>query len=167
MTIGTYRAHFTGYQPRARASQEFCEDIPTVSNSIIVLDFISRALREMSVDFRIVYDVKEIGISATEADLGTDADIEAATMFYLPAKAYPRGSLDASITFESAGNYIGILTATDGSGADARRYVSVFPFSVGLSNWWARLKWVGVALILGVALLVWSLRSNKVNRAAT
>ena len=45
MTIGPYRAHFSGYQPKLRASQEFCEDIPAVADAIIVLDFISQPLR--------------------------------------------------------------------------------------------------------------------------
>jgi hypothetical protein len=52
MSIGPYRAHFTGYQPAVRASQEFCEDIPVVAKSIIVLDFISQPLRVMAVSAR-------------------------------------------------------------------------------------------------------------------
>ena len=56
MRIGQYRAHFTGYQPRARASQEFCEDIPELGEAIIVLDFLDPALRNMDIDFEVITD---------------------------------------------------------------------------------------------------------------
>src|SRR3990167_8180724 len=32
MKLGTYRSHFTGYQPEKRSTQEFCEDIPEIGN---------------------------------------------------------------------------------------------------------------------------------------
>ena len=160
MTIGTYKAHFTGYQPQVRASQEFCEDIPTVAESIIVLDFISRPLRDMLIDFRIVKDVNEVGVTATIDDLGSAEDIERATMFRRPPEKFPRGSVDVTIEFTEPGQYIGIMTAID-EGTDTRReYVSVFPFSVGVTNWWARLKWIVAPLLLGAVLLFWTTRSR-------
>lgn len=160
MTIGTYKAHFTGYQPQVRASQEFCEDIPVVAESIIVLDFISRPLRDMLIDFRVVRDVNEVGVKATIDDLGSAEDIERATMFRRPPERFPRGSVDVAIEFTEPGQYIGILTATD-EGTDVRReYVSVFPFSVGVTNWWARLKWIIAPLLLGAVLLFWTTRSR-------
>ena len=148
MTIGTYKAHFTGYQPQVRASQEFCEDIPMVAESIIVLDFISRPLRDMLIDFRIVKDVNEVGVTATIDDLGSAEDIERATMFRRPPEKFPRGSVDVTIEFID-------------EGTDTRReYVSVFPFSVGVTNWWARLKWIVAPLLLGAVLLFWTTRSR-------
>lgn len=167
MTIGPYQAHFTGYQPAVRASQEFCEDIPVVAKSIIVLDFISQPLREMAVDFRIVRDVKDIGVNATYADLGSAANIEQATMFYRPAERYPRGSFDVSLTFDVPGQFIGVLTAVDDKTDNAREYISVFPFSVGVTDWWERLKWFVFAMLLGAGLFVWSSRSAKAKKAAT
>ena len=161
MTIGTYRAHFTGYQPKVRASQEFCEDIPAVADAIIVLDFISKPLRDMAVDFRVIRDVNAIGVTATYDDLGTATDIEAATMFYRPPERYPRGSLDVSIGFSEPGQFIGILTAVDEEGEGIRSYTSVFPFSVGITDWWARLKWIIVSIVVGVALFIWSSRATK------
>ena len=167
MTIGPYRAHFTGYQPQARASQEFCEDIPVVANAIIVLDFISRPLREMAVDFRIVRDVNEIGISAVYADLGSAQEIEQATMFHRAAERFPRGSFDLEITFDEPGRFIGVLTAVDNKTGTAREYISVFPFSVGLTNWWARLKWIVLCLVFGAGLVFWSSRSaNSTNTSS-
>jgi len=37
--------HFAGYQPDSSRS-EFCEDIPRVGRTVIVLDFIDDALRD-------------------------------------------------------------------------------------------------------------------------
>jgi hypothetical protein len=166
MTIGPYRAHFTGYQPEVRASQEFCEDIPVVAKSIIVLDFINQPLREMAVDFRIVRDVNEVGVTATAADLGSAADIERATIFYRAAERYPRGSFDVGLTFEESGRFIGVLTAVDDKTGTRREYVSVFPFSVGVTDWWGRLKWIVVSIVFGAGLYLWSSRSGKTAHAA-
>ena len=149
MTIGPYRAHFSGYQPKLRASKEFCEDIPVVADAIIVLDFISLQLRKMQVDFRVIRDVNEIGVTATYADLGTAADIEAATVIYRDPRRYGNGNLDVSLTFNTAGTFIGILSASDPETNET--YTSVFPFSVGVTDVWAWLKWVLVIFLIGLA----------------
>jgi len=166
MSIGPYRAHFTGYQPAVRASQEFCEDIPAVAESIIVLDFINRPLREMAVDFRIMRDINDVGITATAADLGSEADIEQATVFYRPAERYVRGSFDVAISFDEPGKFIGVLTAVDEKTDTRREYVSVFPFSVGMTDWWGRLKWIAISIVIGAVLYLWSSRPGKSANAA-
>lgn len=150
ITIGPYRAHFSGYQPRSRASREFCEDIPVVADAIIVIDYVSSALREMEVDFRIVADVKDIGVNATFDDLGTAADIEAATIAYIEPASYANGNFEVTLTFEAAGSFIGIMTAHDKVGN--RSYVSVFPFSVGKVDWWGPLRWAFVVLLFVAAI---------------
>jgi len=147
MQVGRFRAHFTGYQPRERASQEFCEDIPEFAPAIIVLDFVDMALRQMAIDFRVVRDVNEIGVTATLDDLGTVEDIEKATVFYREPAVHPRGSLDVSLNFDQPGAYIGVLTATDKEAS--RIYTSVFPFSVGVTDWWSMIRWVVWPLVFG------------------
>jgi len=149
MTIGPYRAHFSGYQPKLRASEEFCEDIPAVADAIIVLDFISQPLRAMQVDFRVIRDVNNIGVNATYEDLGSAADIDAATVAYRAAERYRNGNFDVTLNFDTAGSFIGILTATDAD--SGTEYVSVFPFAVGMSDMWEWLKWVLAILALGWA----------------
>jgi hypothetical protein len=166
MSIGPYRAHFTGYQPAVRASQEFCEDIPVVAKSIIVLDFISQPLRVMAVDFRVIRDVNNIGNNATFADLGAQSDIDQATVFYREPKQFPRGSVDVDLEFDQAGSYIGILTAVEESTTGTIEHISVFPFSVGVTNWWGRLKWIVYSLVLGAGLFAWSSRSTTAQKPA-
>lgn len=150
LTAGAYRAHFTGYQPERRASQEFCEDIPEVSRAIIVLDYIDRPLRDMAVDFRIIRDIDNIGNSATYADLGGSEQIEAATIFYEPPKVYNAGTITAEHDFVASGRYIGILTATHLETGDS--VVSVFPFAVGVTNYMTYLPAaLGIIAVLGSA----------------
>ncbi len=134
MTLGNMKAHFTGYQPEYRATQEFCEDIPVKGKSIFVIDFISDGLRDMIVDFRIIKDVNNIGNNAVLADLGGAEAIEAATIYHQSAKHYPRGTIEAHYDFSEEGRYIGIVTAHYQD--DPVVLTSVFPFQVGLFNYW-------------------------------
>ncbi len=134
MRLAALKAHFTGYQPDYRATQEFCEDIPVVGRSIFVIDFISDDLRAMEIDFRIIRDVKEIGNKAQLEDLGGAEAIEAATIFYQEKAVYPRGTLTANYNFTEKGRYIGIVTASYDD--QSATLTSVFPFEVGLFLYW-------------------------------
>lgn len=158
MTVGPYRAHFTGYQPAVRASQEFCEDIPIVSDAIIVLDFISNALRDMSIDFRIIRDVNNIGVQATYEDLGSEAAIEAASIAYVPAKHYLNGNFSVELEFDQPGVFIGILSAKEQ--ASDKVHISVFPFSVGKTDWWTPAMWLIAVLVLGGGAWYFGLRKS-------
>lgn len=162
MRIGPYRAHFTGYQPKQRASQEFCEDIPEVAPAIIVLDFVDDALRHMEVEFRILKDVNNAGIYATYEDLGSPADIQAATIFDKSPAIYPHGSVDMTMPFTDAGHYIGLFIAKDP--VSGTEYVSVFPFSVAVFKLWQTFRWIIAALALGAIFYFASTTYQKVGR---
>ncbi|MCC6295251.1 MAG: hypothetical protein IT469_00930 [Pseudomonadales bacterium] len=127
--IGRYKAHFTGYLPERRATQEFCEDIPSTGSAVFVIDFISDELREMELDFRIIRDVNDIGIKATYEDLGGEQAIEDATIFYAPMHHYPNGVMNVQYPFVAEGGYVGIINARHL--ATGLAYRSVFPFRVG------------------------------------
>ncbi|MGB5147684.1 MAG: hypothetical protein WBN86_11230 [Porticoccaceae bacterium] len=127
--IGPYSAHFTGYLPQERASQEFCEDIPVVTKAIFVIDFISDELRVMDIDFRIVRDVKNIGRRATYEDLGGPEAVEKATVFYEKPKSYSSGTISIHYSFVEPGGYVGVIEAHHQ--ATGLSYRSVFPFYVG------------------------------------
>ncbi|OUS10044.1 hypothetical protein A9Q89_11920 [Gammaproteobacteria bacterium 53_120_T64] len=127
--IDRYKAHFTGYLPRERATQEFCEDIPIATQSIFVIDYISDELREMELDFRVIRDVNELGVTAVLADLGGEEAIKAATVYYAEPKRYHKGVMNIRHTFTQNGGYIGIVNANHLE--TGLKYTSVFPFSVG------------------------------------
>ena len=133
MKIGPYRMYFTGYQPDRARSEEFCDDIPYEGRAIVVLDHVDTVLREMPTDFRIIKDVKEVGITATLEDLGSQEEIEAATLLYNEPKLYPRGTKQFEIDLPQ-GLYIGLVTIQDKNAG--KEYVSVFPFTIGYKFWY-------------------------------
>tara|TARA_R110002074_G_scaffold57232_1_gene140864 strand:- start:45042 stop:45659 length:618 start_codon:yes stop_codon:yes gene_type:complete len=129
ITIGFLQAHFIGYQQTDDGSQEFCEDIPEVANSIFVIDYQHDYLKEMLVDFRILKDVNEIGKFAQWDDVTAIDNIEQQTIFYLPATIHADGALKANYDFKQAGGYIGVVTARHPEKEET--YRAVFYFHVG------------------------------------
>ena len=130
--MGFLSAHFTIYQPETRASEEFCEDVPDVTQTVFVMEYLHSSLREMPLDFRIIRDVTDIGIFARWEDVAAIGDLDSVTVFYEP----PRIRRDATFTvehrFDEPGWYIGIVTTRNP--ATDRTYQTVFPFEVG-ANW--------------------------------
>lgn len=160
MKIGPYMVHFTGYQPERAVSKEFCEDIPYEGKAIIALDEVDKKLREMPFEFRVLKDVKKLGITAKLEQLGGQEEIEAATVSVHPFKVYPLGTLNFELDF-AKGNYIGVASLKDAE-ANATHY-SVFPFSVGYGLPFTWLQYVGIALsallIVGAAYAVLNRRT--------
>jgi len=146
LRVGRYLMHFTGFQPQGDYSKEFCEDIPAVGPTIIVLDFIDDALRDLPTEVRIV----KAGASETELDQ--------TTVFHLPPKTYSSGSVALDYTFTDAGNYVGLVTVGEGD----NRMVARFPFAVGTSKVLRYSLWLIVLAIgFAVAYGVWRLRRRS------
>lgn len=127
--IGVFSAHFTIYQPKTRASEEFCEEVPDVANALFVLDYLHDSLDTVPVDFRIIRDVQERTIYASWEDILQIPDLDAVTEYYQAPRLYPGGSLSVEHDFDTPGWYIGIVTTRHPT-LD-RRYQAVFGFHVG------------------------------------
>ena len=127
--IGFLMAHFTIYQPATSANEEYCEDIPDVTDTIFVLDYLHNSMKDMPVDFRVIRDVDDLGIYARLEDVEIMEDIERETVFY----RRPTREFDSVLTvdhrFAEPGGYIGIVTAQHPT-LD-KTYSAVFPFRVG------------------------------------
>lgn len=157
MKIGPLRAHFTGYQPEKRATQEFCEDIPETGRAIVVIDYVSPALRNQAVEFRVLKDSKNLQARGRYEDLGGPQEIEAATLLHVPEQVYPRGTLNFEYRFDEPGWYIGMIRATDPATGEVLH--SVFPFRVGLRSLWRYAPLF--MLLLGAAALAYWLTGRK------
>jgi hypothetical protein len=137
LRVGPYQMHFTGYQPESAAEKEFCEDIPSLGKTIIVLDDTEHALREVPIEVRIIRNT------------GDESSLDAITVLRSPAKVYPSGSVYFEHTFTNPGRFVGIVTV-----GDRGQYISRFPFAVGegSSNTWRHvavvLAVVGAGLVL-------------------
>jgi hypothetical protein len=119
--VGPDIMNFTGYTPDSSKS-EFCEDIPATGNMIMVLDDEQAELRDMAVEIRVV---KDVGGEAKENE-----NLDAATVAYREPKIYPTGTINFEHNFPEPGYFVGIVTVT---GEHGERWVSRFPFSVGMS----------------------------------
>ncbi len=119
MKIGPDTMTFTGYQPQ-KSRDQFCDDIPDVGPTIIVLDAQQDELRDMAIEMRILRDVGQ----------KDDAEnLDANTETYVPRKKYKAGTLNFDHNFANKGKFIGLVRATSDDGKKV--YVSRFPFSVG------------------------------------
>jgi hypothetical protein len=153
LTVGPYMMHFSGFQPEASYSEQFCEDIPKTGHTVVVLDYIEKELRALPLEVRIIKDT------------GSEQDLQAVTVFHKPAQVYPTGSVDFEYTFDKPGKFIGLVTVSD-----KEQYVSRFPFSVGESKpIWRSLTsiyMVPVAAVLAVALVVFFTLSRRQSSSA-
>ena len=129
ININFMQAHFTVFQPLTSQTEEFCEDIPEVTNSVFVMEYLHSLLTEMAIDFRIVRDINEVGRYASWEDIEAIDDLEAATVFYQEASIEDGGFYRASYAFEEKGTYIGVVTAVHPT--EDRNYNAVFYFQVG------------------------------------
>ena len=161
MRIGPMRAHFTGYQPEKRATQEFCEDIPELGKAIIVVDFIDPALRTHNVEFRVLRDTRDLGKTARYEDLGDASAIDTATLFRQDAQVYPKGTLTFEQRFDTPGWFIGMLSATNP--ATGQTLHSVFPFQVGVVHPWRYVP--AFVLVIALSLLIYKLTGRTLRPA--
>ena len=129
ISVDFLEAHFTVFQPDSRGADEFCEDIPDVTRSVFVMEYLHNLLSDMAVDFRIIRDVNQLGRYATWEDVQAMDDLEAVTVFYQQPVVEPGGFLRASHTFDEKGTYIGVVTADHPT--EDRYYNAVFFFQVG------------------------------------
>ena len=127
--MGFLSAHFTIYQPETRASEEFCEDIPDVTQTVFVMEYLHSSLREMPLDFRIIRDVTDLGVFARWEDVAGIENLDAATVFYEPPAVRDAAIFTVEHRFDEPGWYIGIVTTTYPE--TGRTYETVFPFEVG------------------------------------
>ncbi len=119
MKIGPDTMSFTGYQP-IKSREQFCDDIPDVGPTIIVLDAQQDELRDMSLEIRVLRNVGQ---------KDDNENLEANTEVYVPPKKYRTGTLNFEYNFAEKGNYIGLVKARSDDGT--KEYVSRFPFAVG------------------------------------
>jgi hypothetical protein len=153
LTVGPYMMHFSGYQPESTQEKQFCEDIPATGQTIVVLDYIEQELRSLPAEVRIIKDT------------GAEDNLEAETVFHLPAKVYPNGSIDFRYTFDKPGKFVGLVTV-----GEKMEHVSRFPFSVGepkIFSKFLNIYMVPVVAVVIVGAIVFFMRDRKPSQAAS
>ena len=140
LRLGPYSMHFTGYQPELSGANEFCEDIPRTGQTVVALDAVDEALRDLPLEVRIIRDT------------GDESNLEAITVLHLPAKKYPAGTVSFEHRFDEPGKFIGLVM-----GGEKHELMSRFPFSVAAGKA-SREPWLwGIGIVLaGVLLYLYS-----------
>lgn len=146
INIDFMQAHFTVFQPDTRETEEFCEDIPDVTRSVFVMEYLHDLLTDMSIDFRIVRDVNNLGRFADWDDIQAIEDLEAVTVFYEQPRIEESGFYSTSYDFTEKGTYIGVVTAE--LPEEDRYYNAVFYFRVGGRDWGTIPLFIVLAVIL-------------------
>lgn len=146
INIDFMQAHFTVFQPDTRETEEYCEDIPDVTRSVFVMEYLHDLLTGMSIDFRIIRDVNGVGRFADWADIEAIDDLDAVTVFYEEPRIEDSGFYSSSYEFLEKGTYIGVVTAE--LPEEDRYYNAVFYFRVGGRDWGTIPLFIVLALIL-------------------
>ena len=144
--IGFYSAHFAIYQPQTRQHDEFCEDIPDVTESVFVIEYLHAVMRDVPVDLRIIMDRENRGQFVSWEDIEQIDDLDRDTVFYQSPVIRPDGVFLVHHEFTESGDYIGIVATTHPT--MDKTYTAVFPFHVGESDWGYVPLFVGIALLL-------------------
>lgn len=156
--VNFLRAHFKVYQPATSGLKQFCEDLPTATQSIFVMEYLHDSLSEMEVDFRIIRDVTGKGRFARLEDVQAVDDINAATVFYQAPVVDPDVYL-VSHEFREEGDFVGIVSARQLQ--SGKVYTAVFPFEVGFTGigYWPFI--VGLLVLLQIQYLFMSGRLKR------
>ena len=159
LRVGPYAMNFSGYQPENNISQQFCDDMPTVGKSIIVLDFVDRKLRDMTVNFRVIKaDVPALG---TEEDgIVNETELAQTPFFEIPAKHYPSGTMTVTQDFLAKGHFVGYVVVE----GENEKFISRFPFSVGYPEGGipAALKIPIAVFLVIIVIMIWVARRKPV-----
>jgi hypothetical protein len=130
LKIGSLQMHFAGYQPDSSRS-EFCEDIPQVGRTVIVLDFIDDALRDFRTEVLIIRN-------SDNASDGKDQIV-----YRVPPARYPNGSIAVDYDFDRPGDFVGVIRVDEGTQILSGR----FPFAVGQNRLPVRLAMAAAVLV--------------------
>jgi len=164
--VDFYSAHFTAYQPEKRGSEQFCQQLPDVGETIFVLDYLHQSMKEVPVSFRIIHDVTDQGAYVKLKHVEALADIDSHTVFYQQPTIRADASLKIEHDFAQEGDYIGIVTV--GHPTNDTIYTAVFPFTVGasiFSLWMLLYLFVAVATFF-LARRIMAARQRRVSQGA-
>ncbi len=145
--LGPYKMYFNSYQPDIYHDRQFCQEIPGVGNTVLVLDFVEQDLRAIPVEVRVIRDT------------GSEQNLEAVTVVHLPPKVYPTGSIDIKYNFDKPGKFVGLVSVGEKQDHHAK-----FSFSIGETGAMSHLTHYGVIilpLIVAIVIAVYYLLRDR------
>ncbi len=135
--------HITATQPE-KSRAEYCDEIPTPGNVVMVFDIANPKFRDYPLELRIIRDPL-VPVSA-------DTDLAPLTEFHIPARPYPKGTFAFQHEFKEKGHYITMVTLTRENG---EKQTEVLKFQVGETLWSQVPLYAGVVFIGGLLFAYW------------
>jgi hypothetical protein len=132
LMAGMHEIQVSVYQ--AGALDDSCPEISSTGATVVTLTAVSKELRDMTAEVRIVSDA--------EADATAGARLDPVTLAHLPAKTYPGGVITIPANFDKPGKYAILVTVSDGKdmtmsgklvvavGQGSRQWILVFTLAV-------------------------------------
>lgn len=145
MSVGPTQMMFSAFQEN-KTDAIFCQNVPTLGPTMIILDAKSNELRDMIIEVRVLRDVGQ---------KDWRDDLEANTVAMIPPKKYLalRGTTSFTHDFDKEGAFLAVVRATSDDGT--KEYVGQYQFSVGGSYEIALMTGALAAVAGGLGLMMW------------
>jgi hypothetical protein len=150
LMAGMHEIQVSVYQ--SGALDDSCPSIPYTGPTVVTLTAVSKELRDMSAEVRIV--------RGAEADAAAGARLDPITLSYLPAKTYPSGVITIPANFDTPGQYAILVTVSDGKDMtmSGRLIVTV---GQGTRQWVLVFSLAGLILVAAFVYYLWDLNRKK------
>jgi hypothetical protein len=151
MNVGPSQMMFSAFQEN-RTDAIFCQNVPELGKTMIILDAKSSELRDMNIEVRLLRNVGQ---------QDWRDDLEATQVAFLPPgkRLEARGTTTFTHDFVKDGDYIAVVRAYSDDGA--KEYVGEYMFTVGDAYEQALMSG-GIAALFGcVVALAWRVKGGK------
>jgi hypothetical protein len=135
--------HITAYLP-GQSRSEYCEEIPSTGNIIMVFDIENPKFRDLPLEIRIIRDPL--------TPIAADTNLDPLTIVHFPPTLYKKGTFSFAQDYASRGHYIGLVTLTKENG---ERETQMYKFSVGETLWQYVPFILGAVLIAMLSFFYW------------
>lgn len=150
ISVGPTQMMFSAFQEN-RTDAIFCQHVPELGKTMIILDAKSSELRDMNIEVRVLRNVGQ---------KDWRDDLDATSVGFLPPakRLETRGTTSFTQDFVKNGDYIAVVRATSEDGA--KEYVGEYMFTVGDDFDQALMSGGIAALFACVVALAWRVKAG-------
>jgi len=152
LMAGMHELRVAAYSHSSDSREDVCADIPAPGPVSITLNAISKELRDMAIEVRVVRNA--------EADVAAGGNLDPVTLAYLPPKTYPTGVVTFPVTFDKPGKYA-VLVTVRGDKDMVMSGLYVMTVEQGARQWIFVLIFAIAAVSAAVGFYVWDERRKK------
>jgi hypothetical protein len=150
LMAGMHEMQVSVYQ--AGALDDSCPEISSTGAAVITLTAVSKELRDISAEVRIVSDA--------DADATAGVRLDPVTLAHLPPKIYPSGVITIPANLDKPGKYAILVTVSDGKDMTMSGKL-VVTVQQGSHHWIMVLIFAGIVLSGGFGYYMWDFNRRK------